>query len=70
MAPNARTVRPGRTFDRRSRMDLRVWTPTPAAAEVAKASGAKPCSKPARAGLGLLAGDEGAWPILFHESAS
>lgn len=43
---------------------------SPAAAEVAKAFGAQPCPKPERSGLGLLAGDEQAWAVLFHESAS
>jgi hypothetical protein len=40
---------------------------SPAAREVAIAFDAEPCEKPARAGLGLLAGDEGAWPLLFPE---
>jgi hypothetical protein len=26
---------------------------------------ARPCAKPSRAGLGLLAGDESAWQALF-----
>ncbi len=43
---------------------------SPAAAEVAKDFGAQPCPKPERTGLGLLAGDEQAWAVLFHESAS
>ena len=43
---------------------------SPAAAEVAKAFEASPCAKPLRAGLGLLAGDQKAWSVLFHESAS
>ena len=38
---------------------------SPAAAEVARAFDAKPCVRPARAGLGLLAGDEKAWEVLF-----
>ena len=38
---------------------------SPAAAEVAKAFQAEPCGKPARVGLGLLAGDERAWSVLF-----
>jgi hypothetical protein len=41
---------------------------SPAAVEVAKAFDAQPCEKPARAGLGLLAGDEHAWSVLFPES--
>jgi len=43
---------------------------SPAAVDVAKAFDAQPCTKPMRAGLGLLAGDEHAWSALFHESAS
>ena len=43
---------------------------SPAAAQVAKAFDAQPCVKPARVGLSLLAGDEQAWSLLFHESAS
>lgn len=42
---------------------------SPAAVEVAKAFDAKPCAKPVRAGLGLLAGDERSWSVLFPESA-
>ena len=42
---------------------------TPAAAEVAKTFDAQPCEKPERAGLGLLAGDEHSWSMLFPESA-
>src|SRR5262249_2035242 len=41
---------------------------SPAAQDVAKAFDASPCAKPARAGLGLLAGDEQAWSALFPES--
>ena len=41
---------------------------SPAAREVAIAFEAEPCKKPARAGLGLLAGDESAWSTLFPES--
>ncbi len=41
---------------------------SPAAATVAKAFDAEPCAKPARTGLGLLAGDERAWAVLFPES--
>ena len=43
---------------------------SPAAADVAKAFDAQPCPKPLRAGLGLLAGDEGSWSALFRDSAS
>jgi hypothetical protein len=42
---------------------------SPAAAQVAKMFDAEPCEKPARAGLGLLAGDEAAWSVLFPEEA-
>jgi hypothetical protein len=42
---------------------------SPAAARVAEAFDAEPCEKPARAGLGLLAGDQAAWLALFPESA-
>lgn len=41
---------------------------SPAAKDIAKAFDARPCGKPARAGLGLLAGDELSWSILFPES--
>jgi hypothetical protein len=41
---------------------------SPAAREVAIAFEAKPCGKPARAGLGLLAGDERAWLVLFPQA--
>lgn len=42
---------------------------SPAAAEIAKAFDAGPCEKPARAELGLLAGNERAWRLLFPGSA-
>lgn len=42
---------------------------SPAAREVAKSFDAQPCGKPARTGLGLLAGDQGCWSVLFPESA-
>ena len=41
---------------------------SPAAADVAKAFDAEPCEKPSRTGLGLLAGDERYWSMLFPES--
>jgi hypothetical protein len=41
---------------------------SPAAGKLAQAFDAEPCSRPARAGLGLLAGDEAAWLALFPES--
>lgn len=40
---------------------------SPAAVDVAKAFDAGPCSKPERTGLGLLAGDERSWAVLFPE---
>jgi hypothetical protein len=40
---------------------------SPAAQQVAMAFGAEPCEKPARDGLGLLAGDSGCWSVLFPE---
>jgi len=41
---------------------------SPAAQGIAEAFDAEPCEKPARAGLGLLAGGAGAWSVLFSES--
>ncbi len=41
---------------------------SPAAAEVAIASGAEPCVKPSRGELGLLVGDKQVWSVLFPES--
>jgi len=41
---------------------------SPAAWDVAKAFDAEPCEKPARAGLGLLAGKQICWSVLFPES--
>ena len=38
---------------------------SPAAQDVAKTFDAEPCEKPARAGLGLLAGNEACWSALF-----
>jgi hypothetical protein len=40
---------------------------SPAAKDVAEAFDAEPCEKPLRAGLGLLAGDELSWSVLFSE---
>jgi hypothetical protein len=42
---------------------------SPAAQEVAWAFDAQPCEKPARAGLDLLAGDQGCWSVLFPAEA-
>ena len=41
---------------------------SPAAQEVAEAFDAEPSGKPARAGLGLLAGMEECWSVLFPEA--
>ena len=41
---------------------------SPAARDVAVVFDARPCEKPARAGWGLLAGDEPSWSALFPES--
>ena len=41
---------------------------SPAAVRVAEVFDAQPCGKPARTGLGLLAGDERSWSVLFPES--
>ncbi len=46
--------------------DVRIFF-SPASAVVASEFGATPCGKPARGGLGLLAGAPGAWPALFPE---
>jgi hypothetical protein len=43
---------------------------SPAASAVATAFGARPCVRPARAGLQLLAGDEQSWSLLFPEGGS
>lgn len=43
---------------------------SPTSQQVAKAFDAQPCEKPARAGLGLLAGDPRCWSVLFPESAA
>jgi hypothetical protein len=43
---------------------------SPAAKKVARAFDARPCPKPARSGLGLLAGDESCWSVLFPENAN
>lgn len=43
---------------------------SPAAADVAQAFDAQLCVKPERTGLGLLAGDERSWSILFPESVA
>ncbi len=42
---------------------------SPAASAVANAMDAEPCERPERGGLGLLAGDESSWSILFPESS-
>ena len=40
---------------------------SPAASDVANAFDAEPCEKPARAGLGLLAGSDRSWSVLFPD---
>ena len=40
---------------------------SPAARDLANAFGAEPCARPARTGLGLLAGVEESWAALFPE---
>lgn len=42
---------------------------SPAAFELAEAFNARPCVKPARLGLGLLAGDQASWSVLFVEGS-
>jgi len=42
---------------------------SPAAMEIAREFDAAPCERPARAGLGLLAGDAGSWSVLFPENS-
>jgi len=41
---------------------------SPAAVEIANAFDAKPCERPLRPGLELLAGDKSCWPVLFPQS--
>ena len=41
---------------------------SPSALDVAKAFDARPCTKPTRMGLKLLAGDEHCWSVLFSEN--
>ena len=38
---------------------------SPAAAALAQARGARPCARPARGDLDLLAGDPACWAVLF-----
>jgi hypothetical protein len=40
---------------------------SPATQDVARAFNAQPCDKPSRARLGLLAGDQSSWSVLFPE---
>jgi hypothetical protein len=44
--------------------EVKIYFP-PASASVAQAVDAIPCSKPSPESLGLLAGSEAAWPVLF-----
>ena len=39
---------------------------SPAAAAVARAAGAEPCGQPPRHGLGLMAGADDCWEVLFR----
>jgi hypothetical protein len=41
---------------------------SPAAQQAAKVVGGAPCTKPARPGLDLFAGDPSCWTVLFPES--
>ena len=43
---------------------------SPAAWNAAMVFDAKPCEKPLRDGLGLLAGDSNSWAVFFAESKS
>jgi hypothetical protein len=43
---------------------------SPAAQRVAEAFDANPCTQPARGGLGLLAGNEQCWSVLFQEGGT
>ena len=42
---------------------------SPAAKDIAETFDAEPCEKPARTGLGLLAGEPFSWSVLFPEEA-
>lgn len=41
---------------------------SPSASGVAQLFDAEACQRPARSGLGLLAGDEASWSVLFPDS--
>jgi len=41
---------------------------SPAAAEIAQAIKARPCDRPLRQGLDLLAGDKSCWSVLFPQN--
>ena len=43
---------------------------SPATSGLANEFDAEPCERPARGGLGLLAGSDMCWPILFPENDS
>ncbi|MBL8101745.1 MAG: hypothetical protein JNM02_04380 [Anaerolineales bacterium] len=43
---------------------------SPAAVDLAHAFNAEPCEKPFRSGLGLIAGDDKCWSVLFPENTS
>ena len=40
---------------------------SPAAGNIARNFDAEACERPSRSGLGLLAGDQSCWPLLFPE---
>ncbi len=53
-------------FDSEGRLQCDVTAYfSPDCAEIAQGLGARPCNKPPKAGLSLLAGDERAWIALF-----
>jgi hypothetical protein len=58
-----------RYFDSEGRLQCQVTAYfSPAAERVAKVFNARPCTKPARGGLDLLAGEQSAWSLLFPDT--
>lgn len=55
--------------DGRLHCEVKVYF-SPAAEPVAREIGGAPCSRPSPASLGLLAGSEASWGILFPEHES
>jgi hypothetical protein len=51
-------------FETSMHCEVRVYF-SPAVESLARAFGAKPCAKPPRAGLELVAGESGCWQVLF-----